>query len=304
MPQSVSLVRSRLIERFPNAVPVLIGVILSSGIAVIDRLTGPDVSFSLLYVLAVMTATWLGTRRHGMLVAGLAASQSLYAASRTAPLHGADAWNALTQLATLVLIAVLLAALRDTLERQRVHATQDSLTGALNRRAFQLLAERERLRAGREGTPLSVAYFDIDDFKDINDIEGHAAGDAVLGRFADSVMEVVRGTDVFARIGGDEFVLMLPATDARQSMLVVDRVRDLLRDVSRDHSSALTASVGLATYRFPPSTVEAMVVGADRLMYEAKERGGDTVVGMVYIGPWARWSEAMDAAEPRLATGI
>ncbi|MBI5158459.1 MAG: GGDEF domain-containing protein [Acidimicrobiia bacterium] len=294
------IVRIPLIRRFPNGGPLVVGVVLATGIAALDWVTGPGVSFSLLYVIAVMSVTWLGTRRHGALVAGLAASQSLLAAHAGEGLTSSALWNGAMLFGVLVVVTILVGALRTALVDQRRHATLDPLTGAMNRRAFSLIAERERLRAGRDGSPLSLAYFDLDDFKAVNDVLGHSAGDAVLTAFSSAVDDSVRGTDLFARFGGDEFVLLLPGTDAREAVVVVDRVRRLLAEVLHGDRTPLTTSVGLATFRFPPSNVDGMIAAADNLMYQAKNRGGDTVVGMVYVGPWTRWSRTMEQNEPGL----
>lgn len=294
-----TLVRIPLVRRFPNGTPIVVGIFLATAIAALDLVTGPAVSLGLLYVLVVMTVTWLGTRRHGFLVAGLAASESLLAAAwGDHALQPVDVWNAGTRLIVLVLVASLLNALRRALADHRRHATVDDLTGAMNRRAFALIAERERLRAGREGSPISLAYFDLDHLKRVNDAYGHDAGDAFLTAFSHAVDGSVRATDCFARMGGDEFALLLPETDAREAMVVVDRVRTLLARTTPD--VPVTASVGLATFRFPPTTVDDMVACADDLMYRAKASGRDTVVGSVVAGPWSRWSQTMAANEPTL----
>jgi len=299
VPGDRTLVRFALVRRFPNAAPLLFGVVLVALIAVADWATGPELSFSVLYMGAVVGVTWLGSRRHGMLVAGLAAAESLLA---TVLVHDAvtlaDVWNASTQLVVLILTAALIGSLRHALADQRRMAMVDPLTGAMNRRAFQLVAERERLRAGREGSPLTLAYFDIDRFKDINDRLGHGAGDRLLLEFSGAVGAIIRGTDLFARIGGDEFVLLLPDTDAREAMIVVDRVRKLLLDNAIVADHPVTTSVGIATFRFPPHTVDALLAGADDLLYQAKDRGGDTVVGMVIVGPWTRWSDSINLSKP------
>lgn len=297
-PDDQSLVRLAIVRRFPNAAPLLIGVVLVALIAVADWATGPELSFSVLYLGAVVAVTWLGTRRHGMLVAGLAAAESLLAAVvADAAITVATLWNASTQLLVLLLAATAIGSLRHAVVEQRRMAMVDPLTGAMNRRAFQLVAERERLRAGRDGSPLTLAYFDLDHFKEINDRLGHAAGDRLLGEFSRAAEDTLRGTDLFARIGGDEFVLLLPDTDAREAMVVVDRVRKILRD-EETLGQQITSSVGIASYRFPPNSVDAMLAGADELLYQAKDRGGDTVVGMVIVGPWTRWSDSIHLAEP------
>jgi diguanylate cyclase (GGDEF)-like protein len=300
-----SLVRIGMIRRYPNGAPVLLGVMLVSGIATLDWATGPTVDVSLLYVVAVMAVTWAGTRRHGILVAGLAAAQSLLASVvEVGRLPMAALWNATTRLGALVLVSALLGLLRNALADQRRMAMVDPLTGVLNRRAFQLVAERERLRAGRDGGALSLAYFDIDDFKQINDARGHAFGDGLLTEFATTMVGAVRGTDIVCRMGGDEFVLLLPDTDAREAMIVIGRVRHLIYDHCIVDARPITTSVGIATYRFPPSTVDAIISGADDLMYQAKDRGGDTVVGMVIVGPWTRWSDSVSLTQPAENTRV
>jgi hypothetical protein len=124
-------------------VPVALGVLLVSVVAGLDYLTGPGVSVDLLYVLAVMAVTWVGCRRHAVLVAVLAAAEGL--AAQTAIGSGAAltlpaVWNALTDLVVLTLVAVLVDSLHRALEHQRHLATVDFLTGALNRRAFGYFA--------------------------------------------------------------------------------------------------------------------------------------------------------------------
>lgn len=304
-PTDHSLVRIELIRRFPNGSPIVLGVLLVSGIATLDWATGPMVDVSLLYVVAVMAVTWAGTRRHGVLVAGLAASQGLLASVvEMGHLPVSALWNATTRLGALVLVSALLGLLRNALVEQRRMAMVDPLTGAMNRRAFQLVAERERLRAGREGGAISIAYFDIDDFKQVNDAHGHAFGDGLLSQFAATMTGAVRGTDIVCRMGGDEFVLLLPDTDAREAMIVVDRVRHLIYDHCIVDAKPTTTSVGIATYRFPPSTVDALITGADTLMYQAKGQGGDTVVGMVIVGPWIRWSDSVSLTQPAESTRV
>jgi diguanylate cyclase (GGDEF)-like protein len=296
-----TLIRIRLIRRFPEGAPIAIGSILVSAIATLDWVTGTVVSLSLLYGLAVVAVTWLGSRRHGLLVAGLAASEGLLADVLGGNgLGAATAWNAVARLGVLVVMAWLVSALKDSLIEQRRRAMIDPLTGALNRRSFDLVADRERIRAGRNGSAVTLAYFDLDDFKDVNDRLGHTAGDRLLRVFAASVRAAVRGTDTLCRIGGDEFILMLPDTDAREAVIVVDRVRRILAECCRTEEVPVTVSVGVTTYRFPPATVEAMIGGADQLMYRAKSRGGDTVVGTVIVGQWNRWADHVADTEQAL----
>lgn len=296
-----TLVRFRLIRRFPQGAPIVIGSLLVTAIAALDWLTGPTVSVSILYAVAVMAVTWVGSTRHGALVAGLASAESLLAhVLAEGGLALSATWNAATRLAVLMLVVTLVGTLQDSLIEQRRRAMSDPLTGALNRRSFQLIADRERLRAGRTGSAVTLAYFDLDEFKDVNDRLGHEAGDRLLRVFAAAVRAGIRGTDVLCRMGGDEFVLLLPDTDAREAVIVVDRVRHILAECCESEAVPVTASVGISTFRFPPATVDAMIAGADELMYRAKSRGGDTVVGTVIVGPWSRWDDHVAETEHAL----
>jgi diguanylate cyclase (GGDEF)-like protein len=264
-------------------------------IALADWLAGPTVSLEAFYAVAVIAATWVGGRTHGLLAAGLAAADSLAAhAARMEPIGVTPGglWNGVSRFAALWLIAVLVGRLRRSLMIQRRHAMTDALTGVLNRRAFQIAAERERLRARRDQSPVTLAYLDLDDFKSMNDRLGHAVGDEILGRFADTVAETIRGSDIVARIGGDEFAVLFPDTDARSAVVVITRIRRALaEECDSCPDQAVTASIGLATYHEPPDTVEEMIGEADRLMYRAKRNGRDRIVGAVISGHWHRWGD-------------
>jgi len=292
-------------KRRRGLLPTLLGVVLVSAVAGLDYLTGTIVSVDLLYVLAVMAVTWIGCRRHAVLVAVLAAAEGLLAQVTAGPgmtLTLSAVWNAVTQLVVLTLVAVLLDSLHSALEHQRHLAAVDSLTGALNRRAFEIAAERERLRAARHGTALSLAYLDVDHFKAANDRLGHHAGDRVLAEVARAITEAVRGTDLFARMGGDEFVLLLPETDAREAMTVVQRVRAGAASAARAAGYPVALSAGITTFRFPPESVDAMLAAADDLLYKAKAAGRDRVIGAVASGPWPRWAAASLLPDTRALT--
>ncbi len=292
-------------RRLRGWAPAVLGVLLVSAIAGLDYLTGTAITVDLLYVLAVMAVAWVGARRPAVLVAVLAAAEGLVAEAAGGggwelTLH--TVWNALTDLVVLTLVAVLLDSLHRTLEHQRHLATIDSLTGALNRRAFEIAAERERLRAARHGTALTLAYLDVDHFKSANDRLGHRAGDQALEKVAGAITVAVRATDLFARLGGDEFVLLLPETDAPEAMTVVQRVRAAVASATRAAGPPAALSAGIATFRFPPESVDAMLSAADDLLYRAKAAGRDRVVGAVMPGPWPRWAAASLQPDSRALT--
>jgi diguanylate cyclase (GGDEF)-like protein len=169
------------------------------------------------------------------------------------------------------------------LERNQELASHDELTGALTRRELMRLLGDERERAARAGTPFSVALFDLDHFKAVNDRFGHAAGDAVLKRFCGLVHEAMRASDRFARYGGEEFVLFMPvATTDDAAAQATDRIRTVIasadwRETLASPDAQVTVSAGVATWRAPES-LEALLARADVALYEAKRLGRNRCV--------------------------
>lgn len=160
-------------------------------------------------------------------------------------------------------------------------ARTDSLSGLPNRRAFFELAEQELKRAKRYASPLSVIMLDIDHFKQVNDNYGHAAGDAVICQLALAIGEVLRDTDVAARIGGEEFALLLPETTLAGAKIVAERLRAHIAVPSmqvEQQELTITASFGVVAYCTEEDTVDDLLAAADRLLYEAKGAGRNCVV--------------------------
>jgi diguanylate cyclase len=174
--------------------------------------------------------------------------------------------------------------LTELLARNKVLASHDELTGAFNRRELLQLMGEERDRAVRHGLPFSVAIFDLDHFKAVNDEFGHAGGDAVLKRFCGLVHQAIRSTDRFARYGGEEFVLLMPAgpTAHEDAMAGAERIRQVMmnedwRAVLGGTAGAVTVSGGIATWR-PHETLDALLARADSALYQAKRRGRNNCV--------------------------
>ncbi|MED5621477.1 GGDEF domain-containing protein [Ideonella sp. BN130291] len=166
--------------------------------------------------------------------------------------------------------------LTQSLERINELATHDELTGAFNRRRFMQMLVEERERAHRTRQVFSVAIFDLDHFKTVNDRFGHAAGDAVLKAFCALVQASLRSTDRFARYGGEEFVMLMPSTTpAEAAAVAVERIRAAAE--GKDWSAilpghAVTLSAGVATFRSDES-IEELLARADAALYAAKHNG-------------------------------
>jgi len=163
---------------------------------------------------------------------------------------------------------------------QLVHlAERDALTGLYNRHRFQQELARTMLETERRQTQCAVMFFDLDEFKTINDSYGHRTGDALLIRVAGEIGALVRRDEVLARLGGDEFAILLPAVQGNEAEVLADRV---LRTISQipfhfeGHKLRLTTSLGIAYYPAHAADADDLVARADLAMYQAKDAGKNT----------------------------
>jgi diguanylate cyclase (GGDEF)-like protein len=183
-------------------------------------------------------------------------------------------------------------------------ARTDPLTGLLNRRALQELFELELDRARRSGRPLSLIVGDLDGFKGLNDRLGHQAGDQALRTLAAELGRWKRRIDMAARVGGEEFALLLPETDERGAFLVAERLRRATQRIFADAPLKLTISFGVASYPDHGDDAEMLLRAADQALYAAKDMGRDRSV--IYSAEVSRMLLAAnghgDCSELRLAT--
>jgi diguanylate cyclase (GGDEF)-like protein len=164
-------------------------------------------------------------------------------------------------------------------EDLRKLASLDPLTGVLARSGLAEHGHRLLSEAQRHQRPLSVLLMDMDQFKQVNDSLGHAAGDSVLRHLAECARRVLRGEDVLGRLGGDEFVALLPSTDAGGARVVAERLRQALHDAHtlyRGEELPVPLSIGVAELRADEG-LDALLQRADQAMYQAKRAGGDRV---------------------------
>ncbi len=167
----------------------------------------------------------------------------------------------------------------DELELRQI-ASSDHLTGALSRRAWTEKAKLEIDRAQRDGRPLSLAIFDIDKFKLINDTFGHPAGDLVIKAMAGLCMSTIRQSDVFGRLGGEEFGLIMPETGAADAKVLVDRIRMHFAREPINLGQPVSSSVSIGVTERKPGEVglDTLVERADRALYAAKHEGRNRTV--------------------------
>ncbi len=187
-------------------------------------------------------------------------------------------------------------------EELRKLAHTDSLTGAVNRRTFDDLLEHQVKYATRTGQPLSVGMIDLDNFKLVNDRYGHPAGDAALKLVAEILRERVRASDVVARIGGDEFAVILSGCDQQncREMLesVARRVRDSVIELPPDKRLSVTMSIGATTLSKRHVAPAELMARADQALYQAKREGRDRVVVDAFAEEGTRASPQTGGPEP------
>jgi diguanylate cyclase (GGDEF)-like protein len=155
-------------------------------------------------------------------------------------------------------------------------ASHDSLTNALSRRNLTSVCQQELERCHRHGRMMSVLLIDIDHFKSINDNFGHQAGDRALVQFVQTVTTLLRRADVIGRLGGEEFVVVLPETQIDVALVVAERIRRKVSEMS--DPKKFTVSIGVTTNQSSDDSVDDLMARADRAMYQAKQAGRDQVI--------------------------
>lgn len=254
----------------------MMGMACLSGVLLlgfIDLFTGYEVSFSLFYLAPISAASWFINRRTGILISIISALAWLTADIMSGHIYSSaliNLWNTLIRFGFFVIVTFLLTSLRASYQREQSMARYDRTTGAANSRHFFEIAQSEFDRVRRSGHPFTVAYIDLDNFKYVNDHFGHAQGDEVLRVVSSTVQSHLRSTDVFARMGGDEFAILLSDTGQIGAQAAIPKIRLDLLEKMQNHNWPVTFSIGVVTFSEPPASVDDMLHAADALMYEVK----------------------------------
>jgi diguanylate cyclase (GGDEF)-like protein len=258
---------SRIRNQFAG---ITLGLLVIGAGFIVDVTTGRDLSLSLVYVAAVALMAWMGSFRIGLVGAVAGATAVLLDGLSNSVTTGIAVSNAVTALVLLAATTAVVDHFHGRLIREASRARFDTLTGLSNRRECEERSAIELARLRRHPGSLSVAFLDFDGLKQINDVHGHAAGDAALVHLATSAQGVLRPTDLLSRVGGDEFVLLLPDTDYEDAATVTRRIQQRLAEP--DGGPPASVTVGLVTWRSAPQSVEQMFGEADALMYSAKRK--------------------------------
>lgn len=267
-----------LLKTQPKTNLFLISLVFISLVALFDARISQELSLSLFYLLPVFLTAWYLGRAAGVIIILLTAglwTLSDFMSSNVTLL--ALLWNLLVRIGLLYAFTYLLLTLKRGLEREAALSRTDPLTGAANARAFYEIAQRELERSERYESVTTVVYLDLDNFKAVNDRLGHPVGDELLQNVVRTLQKNVRATDTVTRMGGDEFVILMPETDQHQAESAVTKLRTLLLDAMRTRRWPVTFSIGVYTFHEPPKEVSMLIQRVDELMYAVKNSTKDGV---------------------------
>ncbi len=262
-------------------------VLLLLLISVSEYFVGWQVHLSVVYLLPIYVATSKVGKPAGIAVS--IASSLLSTGGDALAGQPIDHWaqevaQVVIRASLFVAFALLFERLQRALARESDLARTDPLTGVPNRREFLELAAAEVGRAQRHNRPLTIAYVDVDDFKQINDRLGHGAGDKLLCAVATSIRSQLRVGDSVGRLGGDEFAICLPETDAEAASHVVRKLGAGLAALPPHGRDSATLSVGVVTFLSPPKAIGEMLDRADAALYDAKRDGKNQVKHDIVAG--------------------
>ena len=255
-----------------------VAIVVLIGLA--DYRVGYVISLSVLYLAPVAIASWYGSQMTGMLISGLAAVFTAYPefaldSSREHSFIGA--WEGAVGFLFFLISSNLLVKLRSKLHLEHQLARTDPLTGILNSRAFLDHMIYIIALSHRDGAPLTLAYIDLDNFKQVNDRFGHSEGDRLLQSVGQTLQDSIRRTDVVARLGGDEFALLLPVTNEEAARILIGKIKLKLDKTLTNCPQEVACSIGSVSFLQPPSTPDEAVRMADLAMYKAKRLGKNRI---------------------------
>lgn len=267
-------------KRMPAGAVLLIGIVMVLVLGFIDFSTGEELSLSIFYLIPILFAAWFAGRRPAMLLAVMSSAVWFLTDIKQGREYSHIfyfLWDMVMRLGFLFVLAYFVTENRRLLEQESVMARTDALTGVANRRAFLDALEAELKRVERYERSMSIAYLDVDNFKQVNDTQGHEAGDRLLMSITMTLRARIRSTDLIGHLGGDEFAVLMPETEEQEAQEVIDDVRARLLEAMHAENWPATFSIGVLTCHNDACVAEDVIKTADRLMYEVKQAGKNSV---------------------------
>jgi len=264
------------LHELPHSTKVIVDLALVCLVVWIDTLSVHSMNVVFLYLVPAGLAAWAGGYIHGIAASvfcGLMVVTSGYISGAYPGGPVGVGWNVASLVLMLLLFSSLVAAISRILKYEQGSAHTDPLTGLANRRLLNEYFKGEVERARRYKRPISIMYIDIDNFKAVNDRFGHAAGDRMLKGMAWILVKSTRKADTPARIGGDEFALILPETMENGVRSVEKRIREKFMALAKRYRWPVGLSIGAAVSAKPGGSIDALLEKADGLLYQVKGAG-------------------------------
>lgn len=269
-----------IISRIPNPFLFILSIIIVIGIGILDYFSNSRYNIFLLYLFPIGFISWTRGKFPGVIISFIAIIVCFI--SEIIPdLDFSDIHilliNFTLRIVVFFSIIIILSVLNNFFKEIKDESRKDYVTGIPNARFFFECAERELNRMKRNNKSFSLAYIDLDNFKQVNDEHGHLEGNRALKTIADTIKSKIRLIDIIARMGGDEFILLLPETDLHQSKTVIEKVKQELEEVMKTEHWPVTFSIGVVTVIKAPSSIDEVVRMSDSLMYSVKKSGKNNV---------------------------
>lgn len=249
-------------------------------LGITDYISGYEMSFSIFYLIPISLTVLLSDFKSGLFISILSTivwyTADIYS-GHTYQNILIPVWNAIMRSGYFVMHSYLFSRFIILYKKVKIDSVTDSLTGTINSRYFYELFEREVKKAKRTKLAFTLAYFDLDNFKLMNDTYGHQAGDMLLKTMSNLINDNIRPFDVFARLGGDEFALLLHESDFDESDTVIKRIKEIIDTELKIKKWPVTMSVGAITFRIFNKSIDEMIRQADHLMYSVKSNGKDKI---------------------------
>lgn len=264
---------------------MVFGIILNILIGWLGYSVGNEFSLVVFYVVPVMLVAWYAEFINIIVITVISALTWLIGDRIAANVYVSviiPYINALTRFLLYMVMASLVYIIRKQLYRETKFANEDFLTKISNSRAFFNYAGMEIQRLKRYKEPFTLAYFDVDNFKAVNDNYGHNAGNTLLVQLARTIRKNIRPTDVVARMGGDEFAILLLETKPKQARIILGKLQGIMKEVMQKNGKNITFSFGVVTFLKPPRSLDDMVKKADDMMYLSKREGKDAINYFIY----------------------
>lgn len=262
-------------------VSVLMVLLLTGLVAVF----GDIVFLEPFYAIPIALASWYGSRKSGILLTLLSALLLVLVEVFLLQSHMSIAtylFQSLSYIFAYLGLAIIVTSFRNIHRIEAIAADTDDLTGISNSRSFYVELANELVRSHRYEHVFSLAYLDIDDFKHINDSQGHLEGDRLLIEVAKCLKTTLRKTDTAARLGGDEFACLFPETDQDNAKIAFANTSEMLKKRMKEHGWDVTFSAGLVTFDTIPDDVKEALNVADELMYSVKHGEKNNVAFRVW----------------------